>query len=117
MFKKSSDQLIQERESLLLELAALSQLVHGSIFSRYTVCSRPGCKCHHGEKHGPTMCFMLNDNGRQHQQYVPKKLQAQAKAAVDEYNHALTVIDRISAINLQLFKMRSPGRCGKNPAK
>jgi len=99
--------LIKERTILLEEIGALTHMVHGSIFERYTVCSRPECKCHKGEKHGPIMCFMINKAGKQHQKYVPKQMHLQAINCIKEYKRALEIIDRISEINLILIKEKN----------
>ncbi len=107
------DGLRREKEALLARLSGLGNLMHGSYFSRYLVCSRPGCKCHSGEKHGPVMCLGLVYEGRQRQQYVPKSLEGEAVAAVDAYNQALAILDRVSDINLRLFKAKAPGRGAK----
>lgn len=111
MDKSSSlDELRRERAELLARLSSLGNLMHGSCFSRYLVCSRPGCKCHFGEKHGPVMCLGIVYEGRQRQQYVPKSLEGEAVAAVEAYNQALAILDRVSDINLLLFKAKAPGR-------
>jgi len=104
------DELRREKEALLARIPSLGNLMHGSYFSRHLVCSRPGCKCHSGEKHGPVMCLGVVYEGRQRQQYVPKSLEGEAVAAVDAYNQVLAILDRVSDINLQLFRAKAPGR-------
>jgi len=54
------------------ETASLTQLLHGSFVERYSVCSRPECKCHQGERHGPRRYLVVNEDGNQRQKYVPK---------------------------------------------
>ena len=110
--KKTEKELETEKTSLMNELRGCSDLVHGSLFSRYLTCSRPGCKCHTGAKHGPVTCLSIMRDGRKRQQYVPRSLEASAAAAVESYNRLLAIVDRISEINLELLKRRSPGRVG-----
>ena len=104
MSSEEHEKLLEERRRLLAELASLSHMVHGSIVERYTVCSRPNCKCHQGQRHGPVMCIVVNENGRQRQKYIPKEMRGLAAASVSDYNHALALMDRVSAINLQLLQ-------------
>ena len=110
--KKTEKELEAEKASLTSEMSGCSDLVRGSLFSRYLTCSRPGCKCHAGAKHGPVTCLSIVRDGRKRQQYVPRSLEPRASAAVAAYNRLLSIVDRLSEINLELLKMRSPGRAG-----
>ena len=109
MSNATHHQLLAERSALLAELARLPHVVHGSIVERYTVCSRANCKCHQGQKHGPVMCVVVNENGKQRQKYIPKEMRELAVQYVDEYKCALTLLDRISAINVQLLQEKNNG--------
>jgi len=110
MSSEELQNLLSERDNLLIELSSLSCIVHASIFEKYDVCSRPGCKCHKGEKHGPHACFKVSVGGRQFQKYIPKGKREQAEEAVSQYRRALQIIDRLTAINLKLI-------CGKDSNK
>lgn len=109
---KTEKELEAEKASLMNEMSRCGNLVHGSLFSRYLTCSRPGCRCHGGAKHGPVTCLSIVRDGRKCQQYVPRSLEASAAAAVESYNSLLRLVDRISEINLALLKLHSPGRIG-----
>lgn len=108
--QKTGKELEEEKLQLVNELLTCGNLVHGSVFTRYLTCSRPGCKCHSGERHGPVTCFSIMRNGRKCQQYVPRSLEGDAVAAVEAYNRLLGLVDRLSDVNLALMKLRSPGR-------
>ncbi|MBQ6472051.1 MAG: hypothetical protein IJJ33_08710 [Victivallales bacterium] len=110
--RKTEKELEAEKASLMNEMSGCGDLVHGSLFSRYLTCSRPGCKCHAGERHGPVTCLSIVRDGRKCQQYVPRSLEESAAAAVASYNRLLGLIDRVSEINLALLRLRSPGRSG-----
>jgi hypothetical protein len=103
MSNEELQNLLSERDNLLFELSSLSHIVRASIFEKYDVCSRPGCKCHKGEKHGPHSCFKVSVDGRQFQKYIPKGKLKQAEKAVLQYRRALQIIDSITAINLKLI--------------
>jgi len=100
------EQLIEERSALLNELRLLSHMVHGSILERLTVCSRPNCQCKQGKKHGPITCIVINEDKKQRQKYVPKKMVKHAADAINEYHRAIEIIDRISQINLMLISAK-----------
>ena len=110
--KQTEKKLEDEKALLVRKMTECGDLVHGSLFSRYLTCSRPGCKCHSGERHGPVTCISIVRNGRKCQQYVPRSLEESAAASVESYRRLLALAERISEINLALLKLRSPGRVG-----
>jgi len=104
MSNKTIEKLLKERTELLAELGTLSRMLHGSWVERFSVCSRPNCKCHKGHKHGPRHYLVINENGQQRQKYIPNAQVIAAKAGRSDYNRACEIIDRITHINLALMK-------------
>jgi len=104
MSNKTIKKLLKERKGLLAELGRLPRMLHGSWVERFSVCSRPNCKCHTGDRHGPRHYLVIRENGRQRQKYVPNSQVAAAQAGLSEYNRICEIIDRITHINLALMK-------------
>jgi hypothetical protein len=107
MSSKMISQLITKRASLLDELNPLTQILHGSWVKRYSVCSREGCKCRSGDRHGPRYYVVVNVDGRQRQKYVP---QAQVRAAlkgIEQYHRLQEIVEEITRINLALIKEKA----------
>ena len=96
--------LIKERSGLLVELASLQGILHGLLVERYTVCSRPNCKCHQGDRHGPVRCLVINVDGKQRQKYIPNKKVVEAMSGLKQYRRLQEIVSRITMLNLQLFK-------------
>jgi len=104
MSNNSVENLLKERADLTSELGSFSHLLHGSWVERFSVCSRPQCKCHSGEKHGPRRYLVVREKGKQRQKYIPN---SQVNAAIkgrDEYQRLCEVVERITQINLLLMK-------------
>jgi hypothetical protein len=104
MSNNSVENLLEERADLTSELGSFSHLLHGSWVERFSVCSRPQCKCHSGEKHGPRRYLVVREKGKQRQKYIPN---SQVNAAIkgrDEYKRLCEVVERITQINLLLMK-------------
>ena len=104
MSNHTQKELQKERAGLLAELATLSRLLHGSWVERYSVCSRPDCKCHRGERHGPRHYLVVNEAGRQRPKYVAN---SQVKAALEglaQHRRLRQIVDRITQLNLKLMK-------------
>lgn len=104
MSNKNIEKLLNERTKLLAELGTLSRMLHGSWVERFSVCSRPNCKCHKGYKHGPRHYLVVSEKGRQRQKYIPNAQVTAAKAGRSEYHRVCEIIDRITHINLVLMK-------------
>jgi hypothetical protein len=101
------DKLLEERSTLLKELGSLSHLLRGSWVQRYSVCSRVGCKCHTGERHGPRHYLVINTGGHQRQRYVANSQVKLALEGLAQYRRVQEIIDRITQLNLTLMKEES----------
>lgn len=104
MSNKTLKKLLDERARLLAELSTLSHMLHGSWVERFSVCSRAGCGCHKGHRHGPRHYLVVREGGGQRQKYVPTSQVDAAQAGVTEYRRAQEIVDRITHINLTLMK-------------
>jgi hypothetical protein len=104
MSNKTVKELRKERAELLAELATLSRLLHGSWVERYSVCSRPDCKCRRGERHGPRHYLVVNETGRQSQKYVANSQVEAAMEGLAQHRRLQEIVDRITQLNLALMK-------------
>src|SRR5207245_11428603 len=50
----------------LEEALAIGPTLTGSLFKRYRVCGKPGCRCTRGKKHGPYWCLSVFRAGTPH---------------------------------------------------
>jgi len=96
--------LQKERAGLLAELATLSRLLHGSWVKRYSVCSRPGCKCRSGKRHGPRHYLVVNEAGHQRQKYVANSQVEVAMEGLAQHRRLRKIVDQITQLNLTLMK-------------
>jgi len=104
MSNKTPKKLLDERTRLLAELGSLSHMLHGSWVERFSVCSRPGCRCHSGDRHGPRHYLVVHEGGQQRQKYVPNSQVDAAQAGLVEYRRVREIVDRITHINMALMK-------------
>lgn len=108
MSNETAKELLRERAELLAELGTLSHLLHGSWVERYSVCSRPGCRCRGGDRHGPRHYLVVVEGGRQRQKYVPNASVASARKGVAQHRRLREIVERITHINLALMKENDP---------
>jgi hypothetical protein len=107
MSSKMISQLIAKRASLLDELFSLTQIIHGSWVKRYSVCSREGCKCRSGDRHGPRYYIVVNVDGRQRQKYISNAQVPAAKDGIEQYHRLQEIVEEITRINLALIKEKA----------
>jgi len=100
-------QLTSRRRKLLQQLGGPGPVLRASLIQRFTQCGKPGCKCMQGEKHGPAYYLTVSyAKGRTRQIYVPKDLQPLAEQWVRNYHQALSVLEEISGIDLELIRLK-----------
>lgn len=109
MPSRTAQRLAGRRRKLVEELAGLGPVLRASLIERFTQCGKGGCKCMQGEKHGPAYYLTVSyAKGQTRQVYVPKDLQPLAQMWVRNYHQALTVLEEISSINLELIRLKEP---------
>ena len=107
MSSRTAQRLVGRRQTLVEQLAALGPVLRASLIERFTTCGKAGCKCMQGDKHGPAYYLTVSyAKGKTRQVYVPKDLQPLAQAWVHNYRQALTVLEEISSINLELIRRK-----------
>ncbi len=80
-------------------------LLKGSLIERFTVCTKSGCRCARGHKHGPYLYASIFDGKRSKQIYVPKSMQQEGRSWVKNYENTKHLIDKISAFSIDLIKL------------
>lgn len=96
--------LLERRKQLVEELTRHAGVLHGTWVERYTVCSRPDCACHHGEKHGPRYHLAVMEDGKQRQHYIRLSKKAQALRGLEHNQIIEDILQEVTRINLKLMK-------------
>jgi hypothetical protein len=109
MASPTARRLAVRRRKLVGQLSRLGPVLRASLIERFTQCGKGGCKCMQGEKHGPAYYLTVSyAKGKTRQVYVPKDLQPLAETWVRNYHQAMTVLEAISSINLELIRLKEP---------
>ena len=96
--------LRHQRQGLLDELPSLAGMIKGSLFERFSTCSRPNCACHDGKRHGPRCYLSITEGLTQRQRYVRKRDVAAVRSGVQQYHRFREIAQRITAINIELMR-------------
>lgn len=107
MASSQGQRLAVRRRKLVGQLSGLGPVLRASLIQRFTQCGKAGCKCMKGAKHGPSYYLTVSyARGRTRQVYVPKDLQPLAEKWVRNYHQAMTMLEEISSINLELIRLK-----------
>jgi hypothetical protein len=102
-----AQRLAIRRRKLVEQLSGLGPVLRASLIQRFTQCGKAGCKCMQGHKHGPSYYLTVSyAKARTRQVYVPKDLQPLAEKWVRNYHQAMTMLEEISSINLELIRLK-----------
>ncbi|MEA4883773.1 MAG: DUF6788 family protein [Clostridia bacterium] len=72
---------------------------------KYRKCGKPGCKCTHGELHGPVLYISRRVEGKTRYDYVPKDRGDLAKVLVGRHTKLYRARAQIQKINQELTQL------------
>lgn len=84
----------------------MTDILWGNVLERYTTCSRPHCRCHQGERHGPRYYLVTTENGRQKQRYIAVRHAQLVKKGAKQRERLEAILREITAINLELMESK-----------
>jgi hypothetical protein len=97
-----ADELRARRAALVSRLPQAGGLLPGSLVEQRRRCGKEGCRCAHGELHGPYTYLQVA--GRL--VYVPAGLAETVARHVEVSGQLRDLLEQISAINLELLARR-----------
>lgn len=104
----STAALLRRRQALVTQVARLDPLIlRGSLIERYKRCGHPGCKCQHGQGHGPKYYLSVSQaGGRPEMDYVPEEYSQQVSDYLQNFQKVRQVLEKICNINRELLRRR-----------
>lgn len=101
--------LLRRRQTLVGKLAGLEPLIlRGSLIERYKRCGHPGCKCQHGQGHGPKYYLSVSQAGcRPEMDYVPEEYSQQVSDCLRNFQKVRQLLEKICNLNRELLRRRA----------
>jgi hypothetical protein len=99
-------QLLARRRAAATRLGDVEQVLAGTLTEQARRCGRPGCRCEHGDPHGPYAYFTPRPAGRGRARYVPAGLAGVVRRYLHRGEQAGAALAEISAINAELLARR-----------
>jgi hypothetical protein len=104
-----SEKELQGRiERIKRELASLGPLRPGTLYTRYSVCGKPGCKCSRKNKpvkHGPYHYLSYTFKARSYTEFVPATRLRVVKKEVSNYNTLMRLIKSLVDSSIKLARL------------
>ena len=102
--------LLERREVLTSGLPAFAEIVRGSLVTRYRRCGKPTCHCAKGEGHGPAHYLVVTlKPGKTEQILLSEEMLPVAQQFLDNYKRWWAAVEKVSAVNRRLLRLRVPG--------
>jgi len=96
-------QLRARRTDLVDQLPSVEGALRGSLQRQFRRCGKPGCRCAHGDPHGPYVYLAVHNEVRKGMVYVPADAVLEVERRVDVTGRIEEALAEISAINVELL--------------
>lgn len=106
---KQEERIRRERRELVKRMPQEGDILKGSLIERFTVCGRSGCRCQHGEKHGPYLYVSFFDGKQSRQVYVPQSLEKDIRRWAKNYQRLAGIVAALSALSVKSIRLQQPG--------
>jgi|tagenome__1003787_1003787.scaffolds.fasta_scaffold20873747_2 hypothetical protein len=102
-------QLRTRRQRLAASVERVELTLPGSLVRQGRRCSSRGCRCQHGELHGPYLYVALYLGGRSRTLYVPGGSEAAVIEHVEVTHANQAAQEEIARLNVELLRRRALG--------
>ena len=104
---RETKKLADRREALAADLPPFSEIVRGSLVTRYRRCGKPTCHCATGEGHGPAHYLSVTlKPGKTEQIFLSEEMLPVARQFLDNYSRWWAAMENVSELNRRLLRMR-----------
>ena len=111
--RSEAEQLLERREQEASSLPPFSEIVRGSLLTRYRRCGNPTCHCAKTKGHGPAHYFQVALNGKTEQILLSEEMVPVAQRWVDNYRRWWDALEKVSEVNRRLLRLRAAELIGK----
>ena len=104
---RKAKELVDRRETLAADLPPFSEIVRGSLVTRYRRCGKPTCHCATTEGHGPAHYLSVTlKPGKTEQILLSEEMLPVARQFLGNYNRWWAALEKVSEVNRRLLRMR-----------
>jgi hypothetical protein len=99
--------LQRQIERIKGEIAGLGPLRPGSLYTRHSVCGKPGCRCARAKdpvKHGPYHYLSYTFQGKSHTEFVRQGQLARVQREIRTYGKLMELVGRLVTCHIELAR-------------
>ena len=111
--RSEAEELLERREKEASSLPPFSEIVRGSLLTRYRRCGNPRCHCATTKGHGPAHYFQVALHGKTEQILLSEEMVPVAQRWVDNYRRWWDALEKVSEVNRRLLRLRAGELIGK----
>ena len=104
--RRETKRLLERREQEASSLPPFSEIVRGSLLTRYRRCGNPTCHCVRTKGHGPAHYLQVSLNGKTEQILLSEEMLPVARRWVDNYQRWWDALEKVSEVNRRLLRLR-----------
>jgi hypothetical protein len=105
--KWQAKKLMERRALVAADLPPFSELVRGSLVTRYRRCGKPTCHCVTTDGHGPAHYLVVTLKPKKTEQILlSEDMVPVARRFLDNYNRWWAAVEKVSAVNRRLLRLR-----------
>lgn len=96
-------------ESIKKRIYALGDLRPGTLYTRYSVCGKPGCKCTRSKnpvKHGPYYNLSYTFQGKSHTEFIRHEEVKRIEEEIRNYEKLMKLVKELIDCSIQLSRYR-----------
>jgi len=106
--QSESKRLLKLREQEASSLPPLSEMVRGSLLTRYRRCGNPTCHCARDQGHGPAHYLQVTLRpGKTEQILLSEEMLPVARRWVENYQRWWDALEKVSEVNRRLLRLRA----------
>jgi hypothetical protein len=106
--RSEAKRLLERREQETTKLPPFSEIVRGSLLTRYRRCGKPACHCATTKGHGPAHYLVVTlKPGKTQQILLSEEMLPVARQMVDNYRRWWEALEKVSEVNRQLLRLRA----------
>ena len=106
--RSEAERLLERRAKEASSLPPFSEMVRGSVLTRYRRCGNPRCHCATTKGHGPAHYLQVALNGKTEQILLSEEMLPVAQRWVNNYRRWWDALEKVSEVNRRLLRLRAP---------
>ena len=111
--RSETQRLLERRAKEASSLPPFSEIVRGSVLTRYRRCGNPTCHCARTKGHGPAHYLQVALHGKTEQILLSEEMLLVAQRWVENYRRWWDALEKVSEVNRRLLRLRAPELSGE----